>query len=146
MTTPRVLIVDDDETFRLIAREALSRKGYIVEEAADGAPLLEAVRHAVPDLILVDIMMPGIDGVALCRQLRAMDGVKNIPILVVTALSDQKILRGRAAVRRDGLPAETRGRPGSLEPRLRDFWPLPAEPFKKSHRFCRGSSAGRAQV
>jgi CheY-like chemotaxis protein len=88
----RVLVVDDDETFRLIARETLQRKGHQVEEAPDGAHALEAVRHTAPDVILVDIMMPGVDGVSLCREIREIESLKSVPILVVTALNDSKVL------------------------------------------------------
>jgi DNA-binding response OmpR family regulator len=93
----RVLIVDDDETFRLIARESLVKKGYAVDEAADGAQAMEVVRHSVPDLIMVDIMMPGLVGVALCRQFRSIDTTRVTPLLVVTALGDQKILQDALA-------------------------------------------------
>lgn len=86
-------MVDDDETFRLIARETLQRKGYDVQEAADGAQALEVGRFSPPDLIIVDIMMPGVDGVSLCREIRETESLKDKPILVVTALNDMRILR-----------------------------------------------------
>jgi CheY-like chemotaxis protein len=89
----RVLVVDDDETFRLIARETLQRKGCVVSEAGDGAQALEAARHDPPDLIVMDIMMPGADGVSMCREVRETDGLRETPILVVTALNDSKVLR-----------------------------------------------------
>jgi CheY-like chemotaxis protein len=93
LTAKRVLVVDDDETFRLIAKETLQRKGCSVEEAADGAQALEACRHVRPDLIVVDVMMPGVDGVSLCREIRESGEMKETPILVVTALNDPKVLR-----------------------------------------------------
>lgn len=92
MTLQRILVVDDDETFRLIAREALLRKGYSVVEASDGSVALETARRFPPDLVSVDIMLPGVDGVALCRELREIESLKYAPILVVTALNDPKVL------------------------------------------------------
>lgn len=92
MALQRILVVDDDETFRLIAREALQRKGYSVVEASDGAVALETARRFPPNLVLVDIMLPGVDGVALCRELREIESLKLAPILVVTALNDPKVL------------------------------------------------------
>lgn len=93
MTGKRILIVDDDDTFRLIAREALSHGGWIVEEAADGREARERLSRAAPDLILLDVMMPDVDGVALCREIRATDVYRTTPILVITALSDAKVAR-----------------------------------------------------
>jgi CheY-like chemotaxis protein len=93
MSGKRVLIVDDDETFRLIAREALTSRGMLVTEAANGVQAREKVQEGPLDLILVDIMMPGLDGVALCRELRSLESTKTTPILVVTALNDPKVLQ-----------------------------------------------------
>ena len=92
MPRNRVLVVDDDETFRLITREAFERKGYIVEEAKDGDHALEAARHSAPDIVLIDIMMPGVDGVSLCREFRETESLRETPLLVVTALNDPKVL------------------------------------------------------
>lgn len=88
-----MLIVDDDETFRLIARETLQRKGCSVQEAADGAQALETGRRSPPDILIVDVMMPGVDGVSLCREIRETDGLRLTPILIVTALNDMKVLK-----------------------------------------------------
>lgn len=93
MSVHRVLVVDDDETFRLIVRETLQRKGCTVQEAADGAQALECCRHFRPELILLDVMMPGVDGVSLCREIRESEELRDTPILVVTALNDPKVLR-----------------------------------------------------
>ncbi len=87
------MIVDDDETFRLIAREALQKKGYSIEEAVNGEQALEAAIRSKPDLVLVDIMMPGIDGVSLCRHFRETEELKNVGLLVVTALNEPRVLR-----------------------------------------------------
>jgi CheY-like chemotaxis protein len=61
-------------------------------EASDGSVALETARRFPPDLVSVDIMLPGVDGVALCRELREIESLKYAPILVVTALNDPKVL------------------------------------------------------
>jgi DNA-binding response OmpR family regulator len=93
MPAQRVFIVDDDETFRMIARDALQKRGYAVEEAADGAQGMEGMRRSPPDLVVLDVMMPGVDGVSLCREIREDPALKDARILVVTALNDPKILQ-----------------------------------------------------
>ena len=66
---PRILIVDDNETNRDILRMRLVRHGYELMEAADGEEAMAAARQHHPDLILLDVMMPKVNGVEACRQL-----------------------------------------------------------------------------
>ena len=66
---PRILIVDDNETNRDILRTRLGRLGYELMEAVDGEEAMAAAREHLPDLILLDVMMPKVDGVEACRQL-----------------------------------------------------------------------------
>ena len=68
---PRILIVDDNETNRDILRSRLGPHGYELLEAADGEEALAATREHHPDLILLDVMMPKIDGIEVCRQLKS---------------------------------------------------------------------------
>lgn len=68
-----VAIVDDEETLRISLAYALRKEGYLVAEYADGTTAWRTLRERRPDLILLDIMMPGIDGLDLCRRIRAMD-------------------------------------------------------------------------
>jgi len=85
---PHVLIVDDDYTARLLEREALEQSGFIVEEARDGGAALDAVQHQPPDLMLLDVDMPGIDGFEVCRQIRQRWAACDIPIIMVTGMDD----------------------------------------------------------
>jgi len=83
MTDPkRILIVDDEGTIREVLGRYLEREGYLVSEAGDGPAALAAVAEAEPALILLDLMLPGIDGLALARRLRMES---EVPIIMLTA-------------------------------------------------------------
>lgn len=79
----RVLVVDDDEKIRTALRRGLSYEGYRVVEAASGEEALEKARDHMPDLIVLDVMLPGIDGLEVCRRLRAAGD--EVAILMLTA-------------------------------------------------------------
>ncbi|MBI2466907.1 MAG: response regulator [Candidatus Rokubacteria bacterium] len=80
-----VLVVDDDPAFRELARRLLEREGYRVAEAENGRVALERVREAPPGLILLDLMMPEMDGFAFVEELRREAAWRAIPVVVVTA-------------------------------------------------------------
>ena len=81
----KILLVDDDESMRLICREALQYQNYTVVEAADGLQALEHLKDQKPDLILMDIMLPGIDGFQLAQIIRSNISTSHIPIIFLTA-------------------------------------------------------------
>ncbi|WP_078888835.1 response regulator transcription factor [Streptomyces sclerotialus] len=81
---PRILVVDDDAEVRAAVEDGLSVEGYQVSGAADGLAALSAVAGRQPDAIVLDVMMPVLDGLAVCRRLRALGD--RTPILVLTAL------------------------------------------------------------
>ncbi len=85
---PVVLIVDDDETFRYFAQFYLSESGIEVESAQDGKSALSMISKRPPDLVLLDVMMPGMDGFETCMELRKVPGGDRIPVLMVTGLED----------------------------------------------------------
>jgi class 3 adenylate cyclase/CheY-like chemotaxis protein len=87
---PRILIVDDNENNRAILAARLGPHGYATAEACDGVEALEAVRRDAPDLILLDVTMPRIDGLEVCRRLRGDESVGFVPIILVTARADSK--------------------------------------------------------
>lgn len=87
-TMPLVLVVDDDMTVRFLAREVLEQAGFCVEEADDGAPALTVFTANPPDIVLLDVMMPTMDGFAACAALRAQPGGSHIPVLMMTGLDD----------------------------------------------------------
>ncbi|MFN2236043.1 MAG: response regulator transcription factor [Anaerolineales bacterium] len=77
-----ILIVDDEETIREVVRRYLEREGFSVTEAADGFEALDLIRSISPDLIILDLMLPGIDGLSLTQHIRQD---RQIPILMLTA-------------------------------------------------------------
>jgi two-component system response regulator MprA len=79
----RVLVVDDDAPVRRMLERSLTAEGYVVEAAADGGGALAAVERTVPDLIVLDVAMPGLDGLAVTERLRGA-GI-TVPILILTA-------------------------------------------------------------
>lgn len=81
---PRILIVEDDQPIAEMLRDSLAEQGMLVEIAGDGAIMDARMLEAVFDLIVLDIMLPGEDGLSLCRRLRANSG---IPILMLTSVS-----------------------------------------------------------
>ena len=85
--TGRVLVVDDDETVRDVVRRYLERDGHEVIVAGDGESALQLVAAQVPDLIVLDLMLPGIDGLEVCRRLRQRHSV---PIVMLTALGEEE--------------------------------------------------------
>ena len=89
----RVLVVDDDESIRELVEMALSSEGHMVMTAPHGAAALEVIARTPPDVILLDMKMPVMDGWELARRYRAMPG-PHAPIVVVTAAADAA---GRAA-------------------------------------------------
>ncbi|MFN2462321.1 MAG: response regulator transcription factor [Candidatus Dormibacteria bacterium] len=79
---PRVLVVDDDAAIASSLRRALLYEGYAVTVAIDGDAGLARVRADQPDLVILDVMLPGIDGLEVCRQIREQD---DVPVLMLTA-------------------------------------------------------------
>ena len=91
MTTPppdHILIVDDDAGIRELAAEYLQRQGLQVSVAADGRQMREVLATQRIDLLVLDLMLPGTDGIALCRELRS-PGAAPLPIIMLTARSDE---------------------------------------------------------
>lgn len=85
-----VLIVDDLAANRQLLSGLLTREGYTVETADDGAAALEAIERAAPDLVLTDVMMPRVDGFELCRRLKQHPTTRLIPVVLVTSLSERE--------------------------------------------------------
>jgi PleD family two-component response regulator/anti-sigma regulatory factor (Ser/Thr protein kinase) len=88
--TPTILIVDDDPVFRSLTRDALESAGLAVIEAADGMEACQVCAETPPSLLIADMMMPNMDGFAMCRELRSRRATENTPILVATGLHDHQ--------------------------------------------------------
>ncbi len=82
----KLLIVEDDQTLRETLAYNLTREGYTVTQAGDGTVALDLAREVKPDLVLLDIMLPGVDGLTVCRTLRHE---MNVPIILLTARSGE---------------------------------------------------------
>jgi two-component system, cell cycle response regulator DivK len=90
MTGPIILYIEDNFDNRLLVRRVLSAEGYELVEAPSAGKALEWLNSGKPDLILMDINMPDIDGYTLTAQIRAMSGFESIPIVALTA----NVMRG----------------------------------------------------
>lgn len=92
MEQQKILVVDDEVTVRSIITQYLTKEGYAVIEADNGGSALQLLHQERPDLLILDIMLPGIDGFTVTRSLRdpvETDGVANIPIIMLTARTDE---------------------------------------------------------
>jgi DNA-binding response OmpR family regulator len=89
MSQARILIVDDERDNRELLGIMLTHEGFLVSDAASGREALDAVARQPPDLILLDIMMPGMTGYEVTTNIRSNEATKNIPVIMVTALNDR---------------------------------------------------------
>jgi two-component system phosphate regulon response regulator PhoB len=95
MGREKLLVVDDEEDIRVLLKFNLAREGYQVTCADSGEEALPLAKTATPDLILLDLMLPGIDGIDVAKQLKRDPGTRHIPIIMLTAKSEEKdILTG----------------------------------------------------
>ena len=85
----RILVVEDEEDLLELVRFNLAREGYQVQGLARGEEALRAVRAQPPDLLLLDLMLPGMDGLELCRLLRADEATRALPIVMLTAKGEE---------------------------------------------------------
>ncbi len=85
---PRVLIVDDEPALREALRAGLELAGHEVHEATDGAEGLAKATPLRPDVIILDVRMPGLDGYAVCRRLKANPAMQRIPVIFLTGVDD----------------------------------------------------------
>jgi two-component system cell cycle response regulator DivK len=85
MKQPVILMIEDNEQNRYLATFLLQKQGYRVVSAPDGQIGIDAARHLLPDLILLDIQLPGMDGYAVARALREIQDLRTTPIIAVTS-------------------------------------------------------------
>ena len=86
----KILIIEDENTIAELERDYLELSGFEVEVANDGTEGLKKALHQDYDLIILDLMLPGVDGFEICRQVR---GVKNIPIIMVSAKKEDIVVK-----------------------------------------------------
>lgn len=90
---PLILVVDDQDFMRKVARDWLEEAGFAVAEAPDGAQALEAFLRCRPSLVLLDVVMPVMDGFQACAELRKLPGGAHVPVLMMTGLDDAESIR-----------------------------------------------------
>src|SRR4051794_35001886 len=90
VNTGTILIVDDTPAARLAMEGLLIPEGYQLNFASNGPEALAKAPELIPDLILLDVMMPGMDGYEVCRRLRLHEQLKEVPIILLTALDDRE--------------------------------------------------------
>ncbi|HEX5311589.1 putative bifunctional diguanylate cyclase/phosphodiesterase [Aquabacterium sp.] len=86
---PRVLLVDDDEVNLLLTSIALRERGFSITEASSGEQALRLIPECTPDVVVLDAVMPGLDGFATCLELRQLPGYESVPVLMLTGLDDE---------------------------------------------------------
>ena len=86
---PKILVVDDEDNIRMLLRFNLEKSGYQVQEAANGKEALELVNQEKPDLLLLDLMLPEIDGLEVCRRLKGSPTTASLPIIMLTAKNEE---------------------------------------------------------
>ena len=94
MKRPRVLVVDDEQAIRDLLRDFFTREGYEVVAAASGKEGIELAREKSPDVILLDVSMPGIDGIETCKILKMDEKAWTIPVIIMSAFG-HKGLEGK---------------------------------------------------
>ena len=87
--SPVILVADDDKFTRQMLHQVLQKEGYSVVEAGEGHECLEVYKHTQPHLVLLDAMMPVMDGFECCTSLKSLPGSEHIPVLMITSLDDQ---------------------------------------------------------
>ncbi len=95
MNPVNILLVEDDDNVAITVERCLRRESYKVTLAASGTQALEMVHRSIPDLVLLDVTMPGMDGYSVCREIRNDPAVKHVPIIFLTAhTSDEDRITG----------------------------------------------------
>jgi DNA-binding response OmpR family regulator len=89
MTTTRILVVEDDPDIAELVQRYLSKAGFTTERVASGREALDLIGVKLPDLLVLDLMLPHLDGLEICRRVRAHDKTAHIPIIMLTARADE---------------------------------------------------------
>jgi len=88
---PKILIIDDNVTDRNLLCAQVSSYGYTYETSADGADAVIKAQSVNPDVILLDVLMPAMNGIETCRQLKAQEETRHIPVITLTSSSDRDV-------------------------------------------------------
>lgn len=89
MNGAKILVIEDEEDIREILEYTLSREGFTVSSVGDGLRGLNEVKRTLPDLVVLDLMLPGLDGLEVCRRLKSDDETKEVAVVMVTAKGEE---------------------------------------------------------
>src|SRR5262245_24679405 len=89
MATQRILVVDDEEDLLELINYNLSKEGYHVRCVASGEAAIREARATLPDLVLLDLLLPAVDGLGVCKALKGDTATRHIPIMMVTAKTEE---------------------------------------------------------
>ncbi len=126
--TEKILIADDDRSMRVALQNVLVSDGYEIESVSDGVEAVRRCEQSMPGLILIDALMPNLNGFDACKKIRMLKGGKHVPILIVTALEDEKSIEQ------------------AFESGATDFIPKPVHFAVMRQRVSRLLKASRAEV
>lgn len=98
----KILIVDDSQTTRMVIKSRLAVSDFTVVEAEDGEEGLALAKTEQPDLILLDVMMPGLNGLEVCKRIKADPELKKIPIFFISVKAEEKDIKAGLAVGANG--------------------------------------------
>ncbi len=87
---PQILVVEDDPDLRTIVRLQLGSQGYEIKEAINGAEGYQAIQKEIPDCVILDLMMPVMDGFGFLKRVRSAMSLQDVPILILTASEDER--------------------------------------------------------
>jgi len=90
MTKKRIALVDDDPGIQEMLKFELEKSGYLVDVISDGQAFIEIVTKNKPDLVLLDISLPGVDGISLCHELKKTPGLNDVPVIMLSAFINKK--------------------------------------------------------
>lgn len=88
--TSKILIIEDETALLYALKAELTQNGFEIMEAVDGEKGLQALKQQKPDLIILDLLLPGIDGFEVLRRLKSKNQTKNIPVIILTNLGDKE--------------------------------------------------------
>ena len=117
---PTILVVEDFADTRLLMKVWLQKKGYRIVEATDGGTALEVALRESPDLIIMDVEMPGVDGLTATRNMREHESLRHVPIITVSAYSADQY-RGAALAAGSNDYVSTPFEPEALEKLIEDY-------------------------
>lgn len=90
LAKPRILVVEDDPDLRRILKLQLDGRGYQITEAENGAEGFRAIQAEIPDCVILDLMMPVMDGFGFLKRVRSIMETKDVPVLILTASEDER--------------------------------------------------------